>query len=189
MLYIDTHDKLIKCLGTIRIHFCFNTSNALLTLPNVSLSPILWIDTSWRQLRSYPVKSCHCEKKATPLHSQFLSIFTCYFITLANFYYRLAALFVLLSTSGGILAVGFPVPSTITTPVTHQLINRPRLTWNQCCLLLAVPHRFVDFREGFCEAGELTRTFLRQGLLPGGVSRNLFDGLVVCSWVLHSAPI
>lgn len=41
MLYIDTHDKLIKCLGTIRIHFCFNTSNALLTLPNVSLSPIL----------------------------------------------------------------------------------------------------------------------------------------------------
>ena len=67
-----------------------------------------------------------------------------------------------------------------------------------CCASSVVVGKCKDFREGFlffilffyfifyfifffCEAGELTRTFLRQGLLPGGVSSNLFDGLVVCS--------
>ena len=37
-----------------------------------------------------------------------------------------------------------------------------------------------DFREAFCEKGlgELARTVLRKGLLPGGVSRNRLDRLM-----------
>ena len=88
------------------------------------------------------------------------------------------------------------MPSTITTLTSSDPSVNKSSTFNLesmlsfiCCASSVVVGKCKDFREGFCEAGELTRTFLRQGLLPGGVSSNLFDGLVVCSGVLHSAPL
>ena len=62
-----TQDELIKCRRTIRIHMFQNqgnSSNSLLTLPDVSLSPISWIETT-----TQPVKYSlnYCEKKAAPL--------------------------------------------------------------------------------------------------------------------------